>query len=125
MNRQYQRPQARGVSLRMASSDHAQAPRDGITCHVCARESGRRSGNAACKALLKTLTATQMSDTQDFSFIAQQLAWLEGYLRDMPVSEETQRLEAAVASLKRARAVMLELDHLSNAAQASSLTSAG
>ena len=59
-----------------------------------------------------------MSDNQDFSFIAQQLAWLEGYLRDMPPSEETQRLEAAIASLKRAQAVMLELDHLSNAAQA-------
>ena len=59
-----------------------------------------------------------MSDSQDFSFIAQQLAWLEGYLRDMPPTEETQRLEAAVASLKRARAVMLELDHLSNADKA-------
>lgn len=66
-----------------------------------------------------------MSDTQDFSFIAQQLAWLEAYLRDLPASEETQRLEAAVASLKRAHAVMLELDHLSNAARSPSSTSAG
>lgn len=66
-----------------------------------------------------------MSDSQDFSFIAQQLAWLEGYLRDMPPTEETQRLEAAVASLKRAQAVMLELDHLSNAAHSPSATSAG
>lgn len=66
-----------------------------------------------------------MSDNQDFSFIAQQLTWLEGYLRDMPATEETQRLEAAVASLKRARAVMLELDHLSNADKALDSTSAG
>ncbi len=66
-----------------------------------------------------------MSDSQDFSFIAQQLAWLEAYLRDMPASEETQRLEAAMASLKRAQAVMLELDHLSNAAQAPDSTSTG
>lgn len=66
-----------------------------------------------------------MSDSQDFSFIAQQLAWLEAYLRDMPPSEETQRLEAAMASLKRAQAVMLELDHLSNADKAPSTTSAG
>ena len=73
---------------------------------------------AARTAQLQTSTAAQMSDTQDFSFIAEQLAWLEGYLRDMPASEETQRLEAAMASLKRAQAVMLELDHLSNAAQA-------
>ena len=66
-----------------------------------------------------------MSDSQDFSFIAQQLAGLDGYLRDMPPTEETQRLEAAVASLKRARAVMVELDHLSNADKALDSTSAG
>jgi hypothetical protein len=66
-----------------------------------------------------------MPDTQDFSFIAQQLAWLEAYLRDMPESEETQRLEAAIASLKRAQAVMLELDRLGNPAKAPSSTSAG
>jgi hypothetical protein len=66
-----------------------------------------------------------MSDTQDFSFIAQQLAWLEAYLRDMPASEETQRLESAIASLKRAQSVMLELDHLSNPAKALDSTSAG
>lgn len=66
-----------------------------------------------------------MSDNQDFSFIAQQLTWLEAYLRDMPPSQETQRLEAAVASLKRARAVMLELDQLSNAGKVPSSTSVG
>ena len=75
-------------------------------------------GDVSAPIHLETSTATQMSDSQDFSFIAQQLAWLEGYLRDMPPTEETQRLEAAVASLKRARAVMLELDHLSNADKA-------
>ena len=74
--------------------------------------------NAARTAPLETSTATQMSDTQEFSFIAQQLAWLEAYLRDLPASEETQRLEAAIASVKRAQAVMLELDHISNAAKA-------
>jgi hypothetical protein len=82
-------------------------------------------GDVSAPIHLETSTATQMSDSQDFSFIAQQLAWLEGYLRDMPASEETQRLEAAVASLKRAQAVMLELDHLSNAARSPSSTSAG
>jgi hypothetical protein len=81
-------------------------------------------GDVSAPIHLETSTATQMSDTQDFSFIAQQLAWLEGYLRDLPASEETQRLEAAVASLKRAQAVMLELDHLSNAARSPSSTSA-
>ena len=75
-------------------------------------------GDVSAPIHLETSTATQMSDSQDFSFIAQQLAWLEGYLRDMPPTDETQRLEAAVASLKRARAVMLELDHLSNADKA-------
>ena len=82
-------------------------------------------GDVSAPIYLETSTATQMSDTQDFSFIAQQLAWLEAYLRDLPASEETQRLEAAVASLKRAQAVMLELDHLSNAARSPSSTSAG
>ncbi len=66
-----------------------------------------------------------MSDSQDFSFIAQQLAWLEAYLRDLPASEETQRLEAAVASLKRAQAVMLELDRLGNPGSAPLSSSAG
>ena len=78
-----------------------------------------------CANSPRNVDRPQMSDTQDFSFIAQQLAWLEGYLRDMPASEETQRLEAAIASLKRAQAVMLELDHLSNAARSPSSTSAG
>ena len=82
-------------------------------------------GDVSAPIHLETSTATQMSDSQDFSFIAQQLAWLEAYLRDMPPSEETQRLEAAMASLKRAQAVMLELDHLSNAGKAPSTTSAG
>ena len=82
-------------------------------------------GDVSAPIHLETSTATQMSDSQDFSFIAQQLAWLEGYLRDMPPTEETQRLEAAVASLKRARAVMVELDHLSNADKALDSTSAG
>ena len=82
-------------------------------------------GDVSAPIHLETSTATQMSDTQDFSFIAKQLAWLEAYLRDLPASEETQRLEAAVASLKRAQAVMLELDHLSNAARSPSSTSAG
>ena len=82
-------------------------------------------GDVSAPIHLETSTATQMSDTQDFSFIAQQLAWLEAYLRDLPASEETQRLEAAVASLKRAQAVMLELDHLSNATRSPSSTSAG
>jgi hypothetical protein len=85
----------------------------------------RLFGDVSAPIHLETSTATQMSDTQDFSFIAQQLAWLEAYLRDLPASEETQRLEAAVASLKRAQAVMLELDHLSNAARSPSSTSAG
>jgi hypothetical protein len=71
-----------------------------------------------CANSPRNIHRPQMSDTQDFSFIAQQLAWLEGFLRDMPESEEAQRLEAAIASLKRAQAVMLELDHLSNAAKA-------
>jgi hypothetical protein len=53
-------------------------------------------GDVSAPIHLETSTATQMSDTQDFSFIAQQLAWLEGFLRDMPASEETQRLEAAI-----------------------------
>jgi len=82
-------------------------------------------GDVSAPIHLETSTDAQMSDSQDFSFIAQQLAWLEAYLRDMPASEETQRLEAAMASLKRAQAVMLELDHLSNAAQAPDSTSAG
>lgn len=107
----------------MACSGHAQALLGGVACHVCTGKSGRRTVNAARKAPLETSTATQMSDTQDFSFIAKQLAWLEGFLRDMPASEETQRLEAAIASLKRAQAVMLELDHLSNAGKAPDSTS--
>ena len=78
-----------------------------------------------CANSPRNVDRPQMSDSQDFSFIAQQLAWLEGYLRDMPPTEETQRLEAAVASLKRARAVMVELDHLSNADKALDSTSAG
>jgi len=82
-------------------------------------------GDLSAPIHLETSTATQMSDSQDFSFIAQQLAWLEAYLRDMPPSEETQRLEAAMASLKRAQAVMLELDRLGNAAKAPGSTSAG
>ncbi len=82
-------------------------------------------GDISAPIRLETSTATHVSDRQDFSFIAQQLAWLEGYLRDMPPSEESQRLEAAVASLKRAQAVMLELDHLSNAGKAPSTTSLG
>jgi hypothetical protein len=82
-------------------------------------------GDISSPIRFETSTATQMSDSQDFSFIAQQLAWLEGYLRGMPPTEETQRLEAAMASLKRAQAVMLELDHLSNAARSPSSTSAG
>jgi hypothetical protein len=83
----------------------------------------RLFGDVSAPIHLETSTATQMSDTQDFSFIAQQLAWLEAYLRDLPASEETQKLEASIASLKRAQAVMLELDHLSSAGKAPESTS--
>jgi len=90
-----------------------------------APENSHSVQRCCCANSPRNVDRPQMSDTQDFSFIAQQLAWLEGYLRDMPASYEAQRLEAAIASLKRAQAVMLELDHLSNAARSPSSTSAG
>lgn len=55
-----------------------------------------------------------MPQIEEFSFIAAQLEWLEGYLRKLPASQESSRLEGAVNALSCARAVMVELDHIGN-----------
>jgi hypothetical protein len=53
-----------------------------------------------------------MTSMEEFSFIAAQLAWLEGHLRRSTEPEADSRMESALNALACARAVIAELAHI-------------
>jgi hypothetical protein len=50
-----------------------------------------------------------MTTSDEFTFIALQLEWLEAYVRAQPPAEEAARLEGALNALVCARAVIAQL----------------
>lgn len=50
-----------------------------------------------------------MTTSDEFAFIAQQLEWLEQYVRGLPPAKESARLEGALNALTCARVVIVEL----------------
>ena len=55
-----------------------------------------------------------MTSVEEFSFIAAQLEWLEERLRAQPLEVEASRMEGALNALACARAVIVQLSHISS-----------
>ena len=60
-----------------------------------------------------------MTSIEEFSFMAQQLAWLEEHLRTNTDPPQDEHMESALVALACARAVIVELAHLGSAASPS------
>lgn len=56
-----------------------------------------------------------MTSLEEFSFIAAQLEWLEQRLRAQPLDAEAGHMESALNALACARAVIVQLSHISSA----------